>query len=122
MLNIGNKDIKKLIEKSIKETKNDLDNLTDERTCMIYTGYLYMKLLEKHVLAYVVDTFDNLKMDYKHQFVVVPIDGKNTYVIDLTYGQFGMNEEFNDIYTKGYQMLNKEMYNKYLDSIRVVVS
>ena len=120
MLNIANVDLEKAIEESIAETRNDLNNLTDERTCMIYTSYLYMKLLEKKVLAYTVDTYDDLKMDYRHQFVIVPKDGKKNYVVDLTYGQFGEDEEFSDIYDKGYQLLSKEEYDDYIKNIKKV--
>ena len=122
MLNIRGNDLEKMINEAIISVKNDLSGLTDERTCMIYTGYLYLKLLEKHVLSYVIDTADDLGMDYKHQFVIVPIDGKDCYVIDLTYGQFEKNEEFNLLNDCGYQKLNRDMYNKYLDSIKNIVS
>ena len=67
-------------------------------------------------LAYIVDT-DDLGFHYKHRFVLVP-DNNLYYLVDLTYKQFGKDDEvLNKLYNDGYKMLDNEKYNYYLNKV-----
>lgn len=117
MLNIGKVDIEKKIIDAISETRLQLEGLITDRTCLIYTSYLYNNLKKRNILAYIVDTQKDLHMDFLHYFIIVPKDKDNNYIIDLTYNQFKYNELFESIYNRGYQMLSDDMYGKYLNNI-----
>ena len=84
MLNIGNKNIENIIKDSVSSVKRELDGLDNNQTCMIYSSYIYNFLKSKHVLCYIFDTYEDLKMNYQHRFVMV-YDGNKKYIIDLTY-------------------------------------
>ena len=117
MLNIANIDKESIIRKAIENTKSDLDGLEYERMCLVYNWYLYENLKDMSCLAYIVDT-DDLGCDYKHRFVLVPVDDSNYYLADLTYKQFGKDDEvLNKLYNDGYEMLDNEKYNYYLNKV-----
>lgn len=117
MLNIANIDKESIIRKAIENTKSDLDGLEHERMCLVYNWYLYENLKDMSCLAYIVDT-DDLGFDYKHRFVLVPVDTSNYYLADLTYKQFGKEDEvLNKLYNDGYEMLDNEKYNYYLNKV-----
>ena len=114
MLNIANLNKESIIRKAIENTKSDLDGLEYERMCLVYNWYLYENLKDMSCLAYIVDT-DDLGFDYKHRFVLVP-DNNLYYLVDLTYKQFGKKDEvLNKLYNDGYEMLDNEKYNYYLN-------
>lgn len=95
MLNIANIDKESIIRKAIKKTKSDLTNLDYERMCLVYSSYLYENLKDMSCLAYIIDTND-LGFDYKHRFILVPVDDSNYYLADLTYKQFVKdNDKYN---------------------------
>ena len=117
MLNIANLDKETVIKRAIENTKSDLDGLEYERMCLVYNWYLYENLKDMSCLAYIVDT-DDLGFDYKHRFVLVPDDDGNYYLADLTYKQFGTDDEvLNKLYNDGYEMLDNEKYNYYLNKV-----
>ncbi len=117
MLNIANIDKESIIKHAINKTKSDLANLDYERMCLVYSSYLYENLKELSCLAYIVDT-DDLGFHYKHRFVLVPDDDGNYYLADLTYKQFGTDDEvLNKLYNDGYEMLDNEKYNYYLNKV-----
>lgn len=117
MLNIANLNKESIIKQAINKTKSDLANLDYERMCLVYSSYLYENLKELSCLAYIVDT-DDLGFDYKHRFVLVPVDDSNYYLADLTYKQFGKEDEvLNKLYNDGYEMLDNEKYNYYLNKV-----
>ena len=117
MLNIANIDKESIIKQAINKTKSDLANLDYERMCLVYSSYLYENLKELSCLAYIVDT-DDLGFDYKHRFVLVPVDDGNYYLADLTYKQFGTDDEvLNKLYNDGYEMLDNEKYCYYLSKV-----
>ena len=117
MLNIANIDKESIIRKAIENTKSDLDGLDYERMCLVYNWYLYENLKDMSCLAYIVDT-DDLGFDYKHRFVLVPVDNSNYYLADLTYKQFGTDDEvLNKLYNDGYEMIDNEKYNYYLNKV-----
>ena len=95
MLNIANIDKESIIRKAIENTKSDLTNLDYERMCLVYSSYLYENLKDMSCLAYIIDTND-LGFDYKHRFILVPVDDSNYYLADLTYKQFVKdNDKYN---------------------------
>ena len=95
MLNITNLDKESIIRKAIENTKSDLTNLDYERMCLVYSSYLYENLKDMSCLAYIIDTND-LGFDYKHRFILVPVDDSNYYLADLTYKQFVKdNDKYN---------------------------
>ena len=117
MLNIANLNKEFIIRKAIENTKSDLDGLDYERMCLVYNWYLYENLKDMSCLAYIVDT-DDLGFDYKHRFVLVPVDDSNYYLADLTYNQFC---KYDDILSKlssdGYEKIDNEKYNYYLSKV-----
>ena len=64
-----------------------------------------------------LDTND-LGFDYEHRFVLVPIDDTSYYLADLTYKQFGKEDEvLNKLYDDGYQKIDNDKYNYYLHKV-----
>ena len=120
MLNIGNKDVNGIINDGIKYVREELEGLDKNLTCKIYSSYIYNYLKKKHVLCYIIDTLEDLGMDYQHRFVMV-YDNDSKYIVDLNYDQFGMDSNFLELYNKGYQRIDDDIYTKYLDNIGKVV-
>ena len=117
MLNIANIDKESIIRKAIENTKSDLDGLEHERMCLVYNWYLYENLKDMSCLAYIVDT-DDLGFDYKHRFVLVPVDDSNYYLADLTYKQFGKDDDIlSKLSSDGYEKIDNEKYNYYLSKV-----
>ena len=117
MLNIANIDKESIIRKAIENTKSDLDGLDYERMCLVYNWYLYENLKDMSCLAYIVDTND-LGFSYKHRFVLVPDDDGNYYLADLTYKQFGTDDEvLNKLYNDGYEKIDNDKYRYYLSKV-----
>ncbi len=117
MLNIANIDKESIIRKAIENTKSDLDGLEYERMCLVYNWYLYENLKDMSCLAYIVDT-DDLEFHYKHRFVLVPDDDGNYYLADLTYEQFGTDDEvLNKLYNDGYEKIDNDKYRYYLSKV-----
>ena len=117
MLNIANIDKESIIRKAIENTKRDLDGLDYERMCLVYSSYLYENLKELSCLAYIIDTND-LGFDYEHRFILVPIDDSNYYLADLTYKQFGKEDEvLSKLYNDGYEKIDNDKYNYYLSKV-----
>ena len=116
MLNIANLDKESIIRKAIENTKSDLDGLEYERMCLVYNWYLYENLKDMSCLAYIVDT-DDLGFDYKHRFVLVP-DNNLYYLVDLTYKQFGKDDDIlSKLYNEGYELIGNDKYNYYLSKV-----
>ena len=118
ILNIRGIDKEKMIEEGISETRKELEDLTTDRTCFMYTSHLYNNLRKREVQAHIIDTSADLDMEYSHYFIIVPRDTESDYIVDLTYEQFGYDNIFDKMYKDGYQVLNKKEYNKYLSNIK----
>ena len=117
MLNIANLNKESIIKRAIENTKSDLDGLDYERMCLVYSSYLYENLKELSCLAYIVDT-DDLGFDYKHRFVLVPVDDSNYYLADLTYKQFGKDDDIlSKLSSDAYEKIDNEKYNYYLSKV-----
>lgn len=119
ILNIKKSDIEKLIQAAIDKTKRELNELTKEQTCLIYTSYLYQNLKKYNIACYIVDTMEDLNREYQHRFVVVPKDEENSYILDLTVSQFGSNSVFKEMEDRGYQLLDNDKYDLYISYVSV---
>lgn len=112
----------KVISDSIKNVNDELNGLTKDRMCKVYSSYVYNELKKNHILARLINKND-LGFDYEHQFILVPINKltKDYYLIDLTYSQFVKNKEdekvFTELLNKGYQKINNELWIQYLRNI-----
>ncbi len=116
MLNIANIDKESIIRKAIENTKSDLDGLEHERMCLVYNWYLYENLKDMSCLAYIVDT-DDLGFHYKHRFVLVP-DNNLYYLVDLTYKQFGKDDDIlSKLSSDGYEKIDNDKYCYYLSKV-----
>lgn len=120
--NIRQLDIECLIKECIRDTKEELNGLTSERTCMLYSSYLYEKLKANNIPARIISTID-LGYNYEHRFILVPnnLDEKEYYLIDLTFNQFLSNDEnidmFNKLLIEGYQKITDILWIFYLSKI-----
>jgi len=114
MKNIRKTDYEQAIINTINKTKNKLTSLTEERTCFLYSSYIYEELKNNHIPARIISTKD-LNYDYEHRFVLVPNTNEDNYfIIDLTFSQFNNKELFNDLLNKGYQKINNDLLSFYL--------
>ena len=110
----GNKEDK--IKSCIKKVKLELNDLVEEQTCKIYSSYVSDELYKNHVINRIIRTGD--LSSYDHHFVLVPKDGDNYFLIDLTYSQF-KNDTFKNLLNDGYIVIKKDELNNYL---RIVTS
>ena len=114
LLNIRNINIEDTIKEVISSCKLELNGLTTNQTCKIWSSYIYEELRKRHVLVELLSTED-IEDAYIHYFNAIPYNC-NYYVIDLTFKQFNSNE-LNYLSNNGYQLLNKEEQNKYLNIV-----
>ena len=114
LLNVQNNDIEESIKYCIKAVNEELDGLHPEQTCLIYTSYVYRVLKKMNVNVRMINT-NNLGFDYNHFFNLVP-DNRSFYLIDLTFSQFN-NETMPILLKEGYQIVNDQEFNKYLDIV-----
>lgn len=101
-INISKIPLEKRINLAIAETKKELSDLSTDRTCKIFSRYLYKNLRENHVVSKIISTGE-LGAEFDHHFVIVPINTYEYYLIDLTYQQFKNQELFKELYEKGYE-------------------
>ena len=122
MKNIRKTNVEEEIKNSIITTKEKLNNLTEDRTCFIYSSYLYEELKNKHIPARIISTKD-LGYDYEHRFVLVSneIEEDNYYLIDLTFSQFLQKNEKNPLFLSllenGYQEINNDLWTFYIEYV-----
>ena len=114
LLNIQNNDIEKSIKLSINTVNEELDGLNPEQTCLIYSSYIYRNLKKMNINTRMINTLD-LGFNYEHFFNLVP-DNNSFYLIDLTFSQFN-NEQMPNLLKNGYQIINDNEFNKYLDIV-----
>ena len=110
-LNIMGIDKEKVIKEVIDTVREELDEITTERTCRVYNEYINYYLTKNRIMHRTVDTED-YGCNYSHVFSIVPnID--DYYLIDLTYEQFH-NNKYLDLLVNGYQKVNKKELNDYI--------
>ena len=125
ILNIsGNKEDK--IKNAINKVRLELNDLTENQTCKIYSSYISDELNKNHVVNKIIRTGDFAS--YDHHFVLVPKDSDNYYLIDLTWSQFN-DHHFEDLLNDGYTVIHRadliiylsivtgEVINKEMDNI-----
>ena len=54
--NIGKINQNKVISDSIKNVNDELNGLTKDRMCKVYSSYVYNELKKKHILARLINT------------------------------------------------------------------
>lgn len=115
LINIKKLNIEEQIQEAIQDTRDELDGLTKETTCMIYSDYLSRNLTKRHVVNRVVSTKD-YKYPYEHRFNIAPKDEDNMYLMDLTYSQFE-DSEFPELLEEGYMIVDQDDYKAYLEVV-----
>lgn len=115
MRNVRGLDIESEIKKAISRVRTEYANLITEQTCKIYSGLLYEELNNSHVPTRVISTGD-LGLSYDHEFLLVNSSNIKYYLVDLTYSQF-RNSEFDKLLVDGYQEIDDENINKYLEIV-----
>jgi hypothetical protein len=115
LINIKKVNVEKEIQDAIEDTKDELNNLTTDTTCMIYSDYLSRNLTKRHVVNRVVSTKD-YNYPYKHTFTMVPETEDKEYLIDLTYPQF-QDDMFEDLLQKGYMKVSRDLFTEYLEVV-----
>lgn len=116
MTNLKGLNIYSQIEEAILNTKQELNHLTEERMCKVYNSLLFKELLLQHLPTRLVNTLD-LGFDYEHLFVIISnktLTGGGYILADLTFSQFKTTSGFEKLIEKGYQELNDEELNYYL--------
>ena len=111
MLNINNINVEEKIKESISNVKSVLNGLDTERTCQIYSSYLFNELQKNHILSFLINTKD-IGLDYEHYFIIAK-DGVSNFVIDLTYDQFGYTDP-ESLLNDGYMKVTEEELRYYL--------
>lgn len=115
--NISGKDIEKELKESVFVVKDKLSNLTEERTCKIYNGYLANELRRRHISLRIINTLD-LGLEYEHIFLLVPKNTDGYFLADLTFSQFNNNQEcFDDLFSYGYQNIDDDSLRDYLNIV-----
>lgn len=112
--NISNRNNEEELKKAIIKVKQELNGLTEERMCKIYSSYLLNELRNNHISARLINTRD-LNLDYEHYFVLVPRNEEGYYLVDLTFSQFNEKEEqLNSLLKDGYQYMDDNILMYYL--------
>lgn len=117
LINLNNIDIEEAIKEIISDVRSELKDLDTDKTCKIYSSYVTEGLRRKHIVNRIVDSKD-LDCLYSHRFNLVPADGKEYYLIDLTYEQFD-SEDFPELIQDGYMKVNDKTFNRYLDVVGI---
>ncbi|MBQ9019167.1 MAG: hypothetical protein IJ097_02495 [Bacilli bacterium] len=115
LINIKKESIEDRIERAIQDTKDELNGLTTDTTCFIYSSVLADHLRKEHLANQIISTSE-FDYPYIHQFNIVPKNNNELYLIDLTYQQFQVSE-FKKLTEKGYILLNGDKLKNYLDIV-----
>lgn len=114
MQNIRGINVEEEIKYTINDVREKLKDLTKERMCAVYSGYLYEEMKKRHLNVRIINTLD-LALNFKHYFILVNGEGI-FYLVDLTYEQFS-NSNFNNLLIDGYMKLDNNILNEYLSII-----
>jgi len=115
IININKDPIEEKIIKAIEDTKDELSGLTTETTCFIYSSVVADNLRKAHV-ANQIESTTEYDYPYVHQFVRVPKNDNQFYLIDLTYPQFH-SDRFEELEEKGYVLLREDDLYEYLEVV-----
>ncbi len=115
--NVYGKNIQEELVKAISIVKEKLYNLTKERMCKIYNGYLLNELSNHHLPARLINTLD-LGLTYEHVFLLIPSENQEYFLVDLTFSQFNSNDDsFQSLLINGYQLVDDLTLNKYISIV-----
>ena len=115
IVNIKKEFLEEKIEEAICETKEELEGLTTETTCFIYSSILGENLRKKHI-ANKIESTTEYDYSYIHQFNTVFKNDDEFYLIDLTYPQF-KNNSFPELLEKGYMLVDEGKFYEYLNVV-----
>lgn len=108
---------KEQLAKSISVVRQNLKGLTEESMCKIYSSYLSFELSSNHVPSRLISTTD-LDLNYEHFFILVPSNEEEYFLADLTFSQFPYRKSaFTGLLTKGFQLIDDQSINKYLNIV-----
>ena len=112
LLKLLDSNVEDEIIKSIESVNKELEGLTKEGTCLIYSDYITRSLRDKDITTKRINTkyFD---YPYEHQFNLVPFDNDNYYLIDLCFGQF-KRDDFPSLVEDGYMIVDDSYFNNYM--------
>ena len=82
----------------------------------LWLSYVKGSLDEKHILNKIINSKEDLDLSYEHEFVIVP-DNDDYYLIDLTYEQFGIDNELWKLHDFGYEKMTNNKWKHYLHQI-----
>lgn len=115
--NIYGKNNEEELIKSISNVRETLSGLLEERMCKVYSGFLLRELNNHHVPSRLINSLD-LGIEYEHMFVLVPSNDTGYFLADLTFSQFNTeHEQLNQLLSKGYQHIDDNSLNCYLNII-----
>ena len=112
LLKILESNVEDEIIDTIKEVNTELNGLTKEGTCLIYSDYITRSLRDKDVSTKRINTKD-LDYPYEHQFNIVPFDDNSYYLIDLCFEQF-KSKNFSSLVSDGYMIVDDSLFKKYM--------
>ena len=115
LLNIARIEKEEAIIEAIEKTKKELENLTTESTCLIYSSYLTRNLGKLHILNKLINTKD-YDYPYEHQFNLIPLDERNAYLVDLCFEQFH-SPKLKSLKLDGYIIVDDKMLETYLEIV-----
>lgn len=117
MRDISGKSNENELINAITCVKQELSGLTEERMCKVYSSFLLKELLKHHIPSRLINTLD-LGLNYEHIFVLVAANQMEDYfLLDLTFSQFKTCDHFTKLLTDGYQKVNDNDLNYYLNII-----
>lgn len=115
LINLRNNPLEDGIVRAIEKTKKELEGLTTETTCFIYSSALAHNLREEHI-ANRIESTTEYDYPYIHQFNTVRKNEDEFYLIDLTYPQF-QSDKFYELLQKGYMLIREDDINDYLEVV-----
>lgn len=117
MKNIYGKNNEEQLIKAISMVKDQLNNLTEERMCKVYSSYLLNELNLRHVPVRKINTLE-FGLTYEHEFILVPTNDNGYFLADLTFSQFNQNREnLTQLQNCGYQLMDNQSLHSYLSII-----
>ena len=114
ILNLDGVDINEKIVDAIDMSRVELEKLTTDLTCKLYSSAVKDNLNKKHVINRIINTKD-LGLPYEHQFNIAYGNG-DYYLIDLTYKQF-KSADFIDVLLQGYTKIDNDDLQDYLSIV-----
>lgn len=115
--NVYGKNNEEQLIKSISAVKETLKDLDEDRMCKVYSNFLSNELSNNHVPSRIINTLD-LDAGYEHHFILVPTNTEGYFLADMTFSQFSPKQEkLTCLLEKGYQLIDDEGFNKYLNVV-----